>query len=534
METRYYYGGNLDPIFSTTDTTLGDVSSYGLVPAQIIGVDIGSAVVALGVSCFAYCESLTSINIPSSVTTIGNYCFSNCSSLTSIDIPLSVTTIGNYCFNNCSLLASITFDADTTIPTFGDYCFSNCSSLTSIDIPLSVTTIGNYCFADCADLTSIDIPLSVTTIGMNCFINCSLLASITFNADTTIPTFGDYCFTNCDALTSIDIPLSVTTIGNYCFANCADLTSIDIPLSVTTIGNYCFYMCSLLASVSFNASTTITTFDASCFANCGSLISINIPSTITSLGVNCFGSCTSLGNITVPRSVASIGNNCFQGCTALTTINYEDPSNITGVNLTTILSGNTSQATVNFYMTPSAPSAPTSVSSSSVYYTQYYTAGTTFNYINGGMPVICLDENTLVCIDLENNYVPIKDIKSGDMVVDYSGNLVPVLFNICSGETDKFVKISKDAIGTNKPSRDIFITKGHPVLTNGGREFPCQRLINNRTITWNTFDKPHSVYNICTEKRIFIKMENMYVCTWAKDEYEKFITKYNVVCRGRK
>jgi hypothetical protein len=229
--------------------------------------------------------------------------------------------------------------------------------------------------------------------------------------------------------------------------------------------------------------------------------------------------------------VTSIGDNCFAGCTSLITINYENPSIIEGVNLITILSGNTAQATVNFYLTPSAPDPALE---NTVYYTQYYTAGTTFNYVNGGMPVICLDENTLVCIDLENNYVPIKDIKSGDMVVDYSGNLVPVLFNICSGETDKFVKISKDAIGTNKPSRDIFITNGHPVLTNGGREFPCQRLINNRTITWNTFDKPHSVYNICTEKRIFIKMENMYVCTWAKDEYEKFITKYNVVCRGRK
>jgi hypothetical protein len=127
--------------------------------------------------------------------------------------------------------------------------------------------------------------------------------------------------------------------------------------------------------------------------------------------------------------VTSIGDNCFAGCTSLTTINYEDPIKIAGINLITILSGNTSQATVNFYLTSSAPDPALE---NTVYYTQYYTAGTTFNYINGGMPVICLDENTLVCIDLENNYVPIKDIKSGDMVVDYSGNLVPVLFNICS------------------------------------------------------------------------------------------------------
>jgi len=312
----------------------------------------------------------------------------------------------------------------------------------------------------------------------------------------------------------------------------ANIISVDIGSAVVALAQNCFYECSNLTSVSFNGNTTITTFGEGCFSTCG-ITSIVIPSSVTTIGPGCFAFC-GFTSINIPSSVTTLGHHCFYGCPALTTINYENPSII--VTSQDILNGNgiSQQTTVNFYMTPSAPSAPTSVSSSSVYYTQYYLNGTIFYYFSGEMPVICLDENTLVCIDLENNYVPIKDIKSGDMVVDYSGNLVPVLFNICSGETDKFVKISKDAIGTNKPSRDIYMTKGHPVLTNSGREFPCQRLINNRTITWNTFDKPHSVYNICTEKRIFIKMENMYVCTWAKDEYEKFIKKYNVVCRGRK
>ena len=408
----------------------------------------------------------------------------------------------------------------------------NINAIARVDIGSNVEAFVDVCFANCTSMTSVIFNTSkLTNISMGCFYNCIALASI--NIPSSVTAFSDFCFEKCSSLASVSFNgNNITFFGLNCFRSCANLTSIVIPLGVTVITEYCFEGCSSLASVSFNASSAATRLDLRCFQNCSSLTSINIPSTITSLGNNCFNGCSNLTSITVPSSVASIGNNCFAGCTSLTTINYENPGIIAGVSLSTILSGNTSPATVNFYMTSSAPN-PALVNT--VYYTGYYTADTTtFNYISGGMPVICLDENTLVCIDLENNYVPIKDIKSGDMVVDYSGNLVPVLFNICSGETDKFVKISKDAIGTNKPSRDIYMTKGHPVLTNGGREFPCQSLINNRNVSWNTFDKPHSVYNICTEKRIFIKMENMYVCTWAKDEYEKFITKYNVVCRGRK
>ena len=346
-------------------------------------------------------------------------------------------------------------------------------------------------------------------------------------SDTTLQSASNYV-SGISNIVSVTIGSEVVALGNNCFNNCSALTSIVIPSSVTTIGTGCFYSCTNLTSVSFNANATITTFSEGCFSTCTGLTSIVIPSSVTTIGPGCFAFC-GFTTINIPSSVTTIGEYCFYDCTTLTTINYENPNIIVcGIN---ILSGNTSQATVNFYLTSSAPD-PALVNT--VYYTQYYTAGTTFNYVTGEMPVICLDENTLVCIDLENNYVPIKDIKSGDMVVNYSGNLVPVLFNICSGETDKFVKISKNAIGTNKPNRDIYITKGHPVLTNGGREFSCQSLINNRTVSWHTFDKSRSVYNICTEKRIFIKMENMYVCTWAKDEYEKFIKKYNVVCRGRK
>lgn len=54
---------------------------------------------SLGVQCFAYCTSLTSVSVPSTYTVIGEYTFLNCSALTTVSIPsvagITNTTGGN-------------------------------------------------------------------------------------------------------------------------------------------------------------------------------------------------------------------------------------------------------------------------------------------------------------------------------------------------------------------------------------------------------------------------------------------------------
>ena len=63
-----------------------------------------SSVTEIGLSAFAYCDSLTSITIPCGVTEIGGDAFYNCYNLTDITIPSSVVKIGENAFERCRSL----------------------------------------------------------------------------------------------------------------------------------------------------------------------------------------------------------------------------------------------------------------------------------------------------------------------------------------------------------------------------------------------------------------------------------------------
>lgn len=75
MTDTVYYDADENEIGRTSDTTLGDVTTYELVHADIVRVVIGSNVSTLGENCFSGCVNLISIDIPSNVTAIGAGCF---------------------------------------------------------------------------------------------------------------------------------------------------------------------------------------------------------------------------------------------------------------------------------------------------------------------------------------------------------------------------------------------------------------------------------------------------------------------------
>ncbi len=52
----------------------GDV----VIPETVTYDGITYSVTSLGLGCFYYCSSLTSITIPNSVTSLGDYCFYKC------------------------------------------------------------------------------------------------------------------------------------------------------------------------------------------------------------------------------------------------------------------------------------------------------------------------------------------------------------------------------------------------------------------------------------------------------------------------
>lgn len=127
----------------------------------------------------------------------------------------------------------------------------------------------------------------------------------------------------------------------------------------------------------------------------------------------------------------------------------------------------------------------------------------------------------LTKISTPNKLVNIKDIKAGDTILDINGNEVEVLYNIQGLRTDDFIVIKKDAFGTNKPLNDFYIREGHPLFIDN-QEIDCQDLINNDTVRRVKLDDFVPIYSLCTENRIFVMMEGVPVCTWAKEEWEEY------------
>lgn len=114
----------------------------------------------------------------------------------------------------------------------------------------------------------------------------------------------------------------------------------------------------------------------------------------------------------------------------------------------------------------------------------------------------------------------LKDIKANDQVIDVNGHPIKVNCNISCGHFHKYIKISKDALGDNQPSQDLYITYGHPLLING-QEIECQDLVNGTTIT-KMIGERKDIYSLCTEERSYVIMNNVPVCTWEEKEWDAF------------
>ena len=133
----------------------------------------------------------------------------------------------------------------------------------------------------------------------------------------------------------------------------------------------------------------------------------------------------------------------------------------------------------------------------------------------------CLYKDTLV--HTVNGKKQIKDIKAGDFVIDYKGNSVEVEYNIVLPEAKKFTLIPKNSLGNSKPSVNLYIRKEHPILLDGKEILPGK--ISDKV---KVMKKADTIYSLCTKERTFVKMNNVDVATWGKEDWEnKHNTKYS-------
>lgn len=112
----------------------------------------------------------------------------------------------------------------------------------------------------------------------------------------------------------------------------------------------------------------------------------------------------------------------------------------------------------------------------------------------------------------------IENLKPGNFLIDYCGNLVELTRNVeLKFASTDFVFCPQGSLGNDS---DLYIRAGHCVLYKG-REVPCEALIDQNGIRMCKLAKPVKIFTLCTEKRTFVMMQNVAVATWSEKEWSQ-------------
>ena len=194
----------------------GNLTSVTFVP--------NSQVTRIGVSAFAYTDSLSSIGLPDGLLIIDEYAFSE-SGLEEITIPASVTSIKDSAFTHSADLNSVIFADGSQLNLIEQSAFSF-TALTEIEFPEGVTTIPGDAVSDVPTLTRVSIPSTVTSIESRAFAGDTNLVEVLFTADSGLTEIGNFAFFAASSLTAITFPASLATIGTYAMHDMASLSKI--------------------------------------------------------------------------------------------------------------------------------------------------------------------------------------------------------------------------------------------------------------------------------------------------------------------
>jgi hypothetical protein len=107
------------------------------------------------------------------------------------------------------------------------------------------------------------------------------------------------------------------------------------------------------------------------------------------------------------------------------------------------------------------------------------------------------------------------DLRSDQVIelIDLDNKPVKMLFNAKFVGSNKFVCYGVSSLGENSPSRDLLMTEGHPVFHNN-REHVSKYMINGDTIK-SVQQTVAFTYAPVTDRRTFVLINNVPVCTWA-------------------
>lgn len=137
----------------------------------------------------------------------------------------------------------------------------------------------------------------------------------------------------------------------------------------------------------------------------------------------------------------------------------------------------------------------------------------------------CIHESSLV--KTLEGLKPIRDVKSGDQVMNYKGEFVDVKYNIKHhAKQTRFVKIGKNSLGKNIPYQDLLITENHPILISN-QEIQPEYLLNDNI---RRIDIPESeIYTLVTLKKDFIICQGIPVASYSHNYWKKFSQENNKI-----
>lgn len=144
---------------------------------EIMSLDVGEGITALGSSLFERCTNMTEVSLPTTLTAIRERCFFMYSvgGLKSLVIPKNVKTIGEKAFVCCAI-ESVTIPFN--VKEIGSYAFNGCEKLKSVYVESSL--ISPFMFTQCTSLTKLTISKNVKSINAYCINYCGSLKEIAY------------------------------------------------------------------------------------------------------------------------------------------------------------------------------------------------------------------------------------------------------------------------------------------------------------------------------------------------------------------
>jgi len=141
-------------------------------------------------------------------------------------------------------------------------------------------------------------------------------------------------------------------------------------------------------------------------------------------------------------------------------------------------------------------------------------------------PDVCVAAGTLVTVLHRSGQLvqcPIEELREGMQLSTGAADSTRLISVIkLPARVRPLICVKEGTFGEGRPSQNLRICKGHPLLVNG-REVVPEDLIDGSRVTLETHSEPTEIYTLVTEARQFVLMNGMLVATWSETGWANYL-----------